>query len=297
MNNKKLTAGNRVAIVSLSSGILGEPFIKHELDLGIKRLKELNLEPVFMKNSLLGIEKLKENPKLRADDLKQAFADKSINAILSAIGGNDAYKLIPYIFGDEDTIKTIRSNPKIFMGYSDTTTIHLMLNKLGINTFYGPAFVTDFAEFENEMLPYTRESINYLFNAPSEYKIESSKYWYKERTDFSPAAVGTPREKFKENNGYELICGDGKVSGEIRGGCLDILSSLAISASMPKQATLTKYLSLHFIKSTKLSPSSKNSLIERLKSFPVPAGIQATLFFVLYMALITLFNIPSPPTA
>ena len=34
---KKLNKGDKVAIVSLSRGLLGMPFIKHELDLGIKR--------------------------------------------------------------------------------------------------------------------------------------------------------------------------------------------------------------------------------------------------------------------
>ena len=47
-----LTIGDKVAIVSLSSGILGEEFCAHELNLGIARLKELGLEPVFMPNSL-----------------------------------------------------------------------------------------------------------------------------------------------------------------------------------------------------------------------------------------------------
>ena len=55
MNIFNLKKGDKVAIVSLSSGILGEPFVKHEVELGIKRLKELGLIPVFMKNSLKGI--------------------------------------------------------------------------------------------------------------------------------------------------------------------------------------------------------------------------------------------------
>ena len=41
---QRLKKGDKVAIVSLSSGILGEAFAKHELDLGVKRLKEFGLE-------------------------------------------------------------------------------------------------------------------------------------------------------------------------------------------------------------------------------------------------------------
>lgn len=52
---KRLQKGDKVAIVSLSSGILGEELVKLNLDLGTKGLKEFGLEPVFMLNSLKGI--------------------------------------------------------------------------------------------------------------------------------------------------------------------------------------------------------------------------------------------------
>ena len=37
----RLNIGDKIAIVSLSSGILGEDFIKYELIIGVKRLEEL----------------------------------------------------------------------------------------------------------------------------------------------------------------------------------------------------------------------------------------------------------------
>lgn len=40
---KPLSKGDKVAVVSLSSGMFGEDFAKHELDLGLKRMKELGL--------------------------------------------------------------------------------------------------------------------------------------------------------------------------------------------------------------------------------------------------------------
>lgn len=60
----KLNKGDNVAIVSLSSGILGESTCKHQLDLGIKRLKELGLNPIFMPNSLKGYSYIKSTLKL-----------------------------------------------------------------------------------------------------------------------------------------------------------------------------------------------------------------------------------------
>jgi len=227
MEMKKLEKGDKVAIVSLSSGILGESFIKHELDLGIKRLQELGLIPVFMDNSLKGLDFIKNNPKARAEDLKQAFKDSEIKAIITAIGGNDSFKILPYIFDDEEFKSIVKENPKIFMGYSDTTTTHLALNKLGLNTFYGPAFITDFAEFENDMLPYTKNAVHFLFDAPEKFEIKSSEFWYTERTDFSPSAVGTDRIKHKETRGYEVLKGNGLIKGKLFGGCIEVLSLLS----------------------------------------------------------------------
>ena len=60
MKPKKLNKGDKIAIVSLSRGLLGMPFCKHELDLGIKRLKELGLEPVIMPNAAKDMEYLEK---------------------------------------------------------------------------------------------------------------------------------------------------------------------------------------------------------------------------------------------
>ena len=79
---RKLRKGDKVAIVSLSSGMLGEEFCSHNIEIGVKRLKEYGLEPVFMPNALKGIEYLKAYPEARAKDLKDAFLDDSIAGII-----------------------------------------------------------------------------------------------------------------------------------------------------------------------------------------------------------------------
>ena len=73
---KKLEKGDKVAVVSLSRGLLGMPFYKHELDIALKRLKEYGLIPIIMNNSLKDMEYLQEHPEDRAADLKQAFMGK-----------------------------------------------------------------------------------------------------------------------------------------------------------------------------------------------------------------------------
>ena len=51
-----------IGIISLSSGIIGEDFVKHEVDLGIQRLKDLGLNPIFLPHSLKGLDFIKEHP-------------------------------------------------------------------------------------------------------------------------------------------------------------------------------------------------------------------------------------------
>ncbi len=223
-----LNPNDKVAIVSLSRGLLGESFIDHELELGIKRLKELNLKPVFMPNSKKGLDYLDKHPEARAEDLKKAFEDESIKMILCAIGGNDTYRTLPFLMNDESFKETVKNSNKIFMGFSDTTTNHLMLYKLGLNTFYGPAFLPDFAELEPEMLPYTKENLQILFEPQTSYEIKQSDVWYSSRTDFSPAAVGTLLEKNKETRGIEVLNGNKKTHGTLLGGCLDVLADLLL---------------------------------------------------------------------
>ncbi|VQT66563.1 LD-carboxypeptidase [Streptococcus pneumoniae] len=57
-----------IGIVSLSSGIIGEDFVKHEVDLGIQRLKVLGLNPIFLPHSLKGLDFIKDHPEARASE-------------------------------------------------------------------------------------------------------------------------------------------------------------------------------------------------------------------------------------
>lgn len=210
----------KVAIISLSRGILGEPFISHELEIGLNRLKRYGLEVITTESALKGMEYIKNNPKERAKDLLNALNDKSIDMILCAIGGDDTYRLLPYLFENDELKKAIKDNKKIFLGYSDTTWNHFMFNKVGFKTFYGQAFITDLCELENEMLPYSRKYFEELINKKSISKIEPSDVWYSERTNFDASQIGTKRIVHK-NEGFQLLQGNPVFSGEILGGCIE----------------------------------------------------------------------------
>ena len=152
---KKLNKGDKIAVVSLSRGLLGLPGCKHEIEIAKRRLEEYGLSMVMMPNALAPMDYLKEHPEARAADLKQAFMDDEIKGIICAIGGDDTYRLIPYLMSDEEFVNAVKNNPKIFTGFSDTTMNHLMFYRLGMESFYGPCIVVDLAELDNEMLSYT----------------------------------------------------------------------------------------------------------------------------------------------
>ena len=220
---KKLNAGDKVAIVSLSRGILGMPFAKHELDLGIKRLKEMGLVPEIMTNSLKPMDYLEAHPEERASDLKEAFMNDEIKGIICAIGGEDTYKTIPYLMEDQVFLDAVKKHPKVFIGFSDTTNNHLMFQKIGLETFYGPCFLSDIAELDKEMLPYTKEYFQKLFMEEAEYEIVSSPIWYLDRESYGEDQLNIPRISHEETHGYEVLNGSGVVSGKLYGGCIESL--------------------------------------------------------------------------
>lgn len=213
----------KIGIVSLSSGVLGEDFVAHEVKIGIERLKEYGIEVEFLPNSKKGIEFIKNSPEARAKDLIKAFKDDSIDMILCAIGGDDTYRLLPYLFENNELKMAVKQ--KIFLGFSDTTMNHFMLNKLGIKTFYGQAFLPDVCELSNEMLPYSKHFFEELINTGKIKEIYPSDVWYNEREDFSEKAIGISMEEH-HNGGFELLRGDSKFEGKILGGCLDSIFNI-----------------------------------------------------------------------
>ena len=207
-----------VAIVSLSSGLLGEEFIQFETEIGFKRLKDLGLNVKCMPNALKGIKYLEEHPEKRAEDLIEAFRDPEIDMILTAIGGDDTYRLLPYLLEDGGLADAV--SDKVFLGFSDTTINHFMLHKVGLKTFYGQSFISDICELSDEMLPYTKKYFEELISTGSISEITPSDVWYEERIEYTEDQLGKPRVSH-DNHGFELLQGPSRFSGKILGGCID----------------------------------------------------------------------------
>ena len=200
---KKLKKGDKVAIVSLSSGLAGEEIFRHRYELGKKRLEQLGFNVVTMKNALKGIEYLYNHPEKRAEDFMEAILDKDIKGIICNIGGDDTIRLLPYI-----DFEAIANNPKVFMGYSDTTINHYMMQKAGVVSYYGPAVMTDFAE-NNNMHTYTLKYINeVLLENREDIVIKSSDKWTSEYLDWAIEENDNISRKMNEEKyGYEVLQG------------------------------------------------------------------------------------------
>lgn len=213
-----LKRGDKIATVSLSWGGAGDKDILWRYKQGKKRIEdEFGLEVIEMENTLKGSEYIYNHPEKRAQDLMNAFKDKSIKGIFSCIGGDDSIRMLPYI-----DFNIIKENPKILLGYSDTTIAHLISLKAGISSFYGPSVLAEFAENVN-MFEYTKYWFEKaIFEITEIGNINSSKIWTSEYLPWE-AENKKIKRKVEENKGYEVLQGKGIVRGHLIGGCIDVL--------------------------------------------------------------------------
>lgn len=226
---KKLNRGDKVATVSLSWGGAGDPDLLWRYEQGKKRLEEIfGLSVVEMPNTLKGSHYVYAHPEKRAEDLMQAFSDPSIKGIISCIGGSDSIRLLPYIDFD-----VIRNNPKVFMGYSDTTVVHYMCLKAGISSFYGPCVLVDFAE--NVTMPdYTVKWLKKsLFSSEAIGDIPPAEEWTSEFLPWEEKNKNTKR-KYQLNRGFQLLQGKGTVRGRLIGGCIEVMEFIKGTRLFPE---------------------------------------------------------------
>jgi muramoyltetrapeptide carboxypeptidase len=107
---------------------------------GIARLRGMGYEPVLSPSALVrGPLYYAGTVRQRLDDLHAAFADESIDGIVCTRGGWGSAELLPQLDAD-----LIRANPKVFVGYSDHTSLHIWMRKFaGLVTFHGPMCAAD----------------------------------------------------------------------------------------------------------------------------------------------------------
>ena len=144
----------------------------------------------------------------RFQDLHAAFAEPEIKGVWCVRGGVGAAQILPLL-----DYRLIRRNPKVFVGYSDITALHVaILKKTGLVTFHGPVASSEFTD-------YTREQVRrVLFEPSGELLIQ--------RPDTYPT----------DEAGYEKHTFPGPTSGEgpLTGGNLSLLAAAAGTGYEPK---------------------------------------------------------------
>lgn len=214
----KLKPGDEVRVIapSMSLKIISEENIRY----AVKALEALELKVTFGKNvneiDIMGSSSITS----RIEDLHEAFSDKSVKAILAVIGGSSANQLLSHI--DFDLIKT---NPKIFCGYSDITALqNAIYSKTGLVTYSGPHFST-FAMQKG--FEYTLDYFKKIFFEKKKIVIAPSKFWSDDAW-----FLDQENRTFIPNEGYWIIQ-EGQAKGTIIGGNLCTLQLLHGTPYMP----------------------------------------------------------------
>lgn len=225
---QKLNRGDKIATVSLSWGGAGDTDLLWRYNLGKKRLQEqFGLEVVEMPNTLKGSDFLYHHPEKRAEDLMTAFSDVSIKAIFSCIGGDESIRMLPYI--DFNIIKT---NPKIFIGYSDTTVTHFMCLKANLSSFYGVSVLAELAE-NIKVFDYTAKWLEKVLLDDSPIGlIPAADEWTGERLEWTESNASIAKTMIK-NQGYEFLQGNGITRGHLIGGCIEVMEMIKGTSLWP----------------------------------------------------------------
>jgi len=78
----------------------------------------------------------------RAGDIMQMFTDKKVQGVVCIRGDMGRGRLLPLL-----DYAAIRANPKVFVGYSDITSLHCaFLKKSNLLSFHGPMTAAAFTE-------------------------------------------------------------------------------------------------------------------------------------------------------
>jgi muramoyltetrapeptide carboxypeptidase len=182
----RLRDGDTIAIIAPAGPIES----RTGLDQGISILERMGFQVRFENRIFQSNRYLAGSDSDRAEELMQAFENPEIKAIISLRGGYGCSRLIPVL-----QERRLRSFPKIFMGFSDLTTLHMFFRRrFGWITFHGPMAAS-------------------LGNPPQDQIDHLYSLWTD--PDYRPNFAFPQLETWNP----------GVAEGELTGGCLSIVNS------------------------------------------------------------------------
>ena len=132
---KPLRPGDTIGLLAPAS-----PGKAEELEQGVRWLQDQGFQVRLGKSAAYTDGICAGDDALRVDDLHTFFADPSIAGILCIRGGYGSMRLLPQL-----DYELIKRHPKVFMGYSDITALHTVLQqRCGLVSFHGPMAASDF---------------------------------------------------------------------------------------------------------------------------------------------------------
>lgn len=200
----KLKRGSEIRVIATSDSLKEED--KPKLDEAKKLFEQLGLKVSFGKHLFdddgnLGTASITK----RLEDLHDAFADSTVNAVWTATGGHNLNQILDGIDYD-----LIRNHPKIVCGYSDITALlNAIYAKTGLITYYGPNFRS---AIHGEWREYNLNYIKKCLFEDGPFEVRPSNVWH-------DIAYANDKKQVKtlKNDGYWPI-NTGKVKGTFIGG-------------------------------------------------------------------------------
>lgn len=208
---KKLKKGDHIRVIApaRSLGIVSQECRQ----IALERLQKMGLTVSFGKHTEETDEFLSSSAEARLADLHEAFADKSVDGILTVIGGFNSVEILSGI-----DYALIAQNPKILCGFSDITALaNAIYAKTGVVTYSGAHFST-FGMLKG--IEYTIEYFKKCLFQSEPFMLQPAKEWADD-----PWYLDQEKRNFIKNDGYWLI-NSGKAEGKLIGGNLGLLDEL-----------------------------------------------------------------------
>lgn len=153
----RLTRGDTIGIVAPASA----PPDPKTIDRAAAALEHLGFKPLLAPNVRRRRGFLAGSDRDRASDLMRMFAHRKVKGILCVRGGYGSARLLPLL-----DYHLIRANPKIFVGYSDITSLHCaFLTHARLVSFHGPMLNSDFVK--PDLPSFTRQGFLRTLMQPS----------------------------------------------------------------------------------------------------------------------------------
>ena len=189
----------------------GPSVFPHVFERGLDVLRRVfDFEVREMPSARRAARELGADPRARADDLNAAFADPSVRAIVSSIGGVDSVRILPFL----DPSLAL-ANPKCCSGSRTPRRSSRSTTMAGLVTFNGPSVMAGFAQIE--AFPGAVDHVrSLLFEPAPTFEYRPFAEWVDGYRDWrDPSNAGAVGER-RAHDGWRWLQGSGVAR---RGGC------------------------------------------------------------------------------